>query len=86
MLKKYTYTRSNCNSKLVAAAELRLRVSLLAIVVLLHLFQLLQALSVRSSNKVSLHIKNTAIWVHKVLLLLALDLDHSHHHAINHIN
>lgn len=53
---------------------------------LLLLVKLLDALRVGSSDEVCLHVVNFALRVHEVLLVLALDLDHAHDHAINHVD
>ena len=46
----------------------------------------LKALSVCSANEICLHIVNTALWVHQVLIVLAFNLDHAHDHAVDHVD
>ena len=47
-----------------------------------HLFK---ALRVSSADEIGLHVVNPALWVHQILVVLALDLNHAHHHAIYHV-
>ena len=47
-----------------------------------HLFK---ALRVGSADEIGLHVVNPALWVHQILVVLALDLNHAHHHAIYHV-
>ena len=42
---------------------------------LLGLLQLVQSLRIRCADEVCLHVKNSAIFVHQVLLVFAFDLD-----------
>lgn len=56
------------------------------LLLLLVVSEVLQALSVGRSNEVGLHIVNPALGVHQVLLVFALNLDHPHNDAINHVN
>lgn len=53
------------------------------VLLLLHAFE---ALGIRRANEVRLHIVDATIGVHQVLHLLALDLNHSHHDAIDHVH
>ena len=46
----------------------------------------LEALSVCSANEVCLHIVNAALWIHQVLIVLTLYLDHAHDHAVDHVD
>ena len=46
----------------------------------------LEALSVCSANEVCLHIVNAALWIHQVLIVLALYLDHTHDYAVDHVD
>ena len=53
---------------------------------LLILAHFLKALSVCSADKVRLHIINTALRIHQVLIVLAFYLDHAHDHAVDHVD
>ena len=46
----------------------------------------LEALRVCGANEVCLHVIDTALWIHQVLIVLALDLDHAHDHAVDHVD
>lgn len=49
----------------------------------LHLFK---ALGISCANEVSLHVVNTTLRVHQILLIFAFDLNHTHNNTINHVN
>jgi hypothetical protein len=55
----------------------------LIVALCLHLFQ---ALCVSSADEVCLHVIDASLRIHQVLLVFALDLDHPHNYAINHIH
>ena len=60
--------------------------SLLILTFLLVCTHLFQTLRVSHSDIVSLHVIDPSIRVHQVLVVLALDLNHAHHHTIDHVN
>ena len=45
-----------------------------------------KTLRVCSSNEVGLQVVDLPLWVHQVLLVLSLDLDHFHDHTVYHIH
>ena len=45
-----------------------------------------EPLCVRRSNKVGLHIVNSPLWVHQVLVLFSFNLDHAHDDTVNHVD
>lgn len=55
----------------------------LIICVFAHFFE---ALGVGGADEVGLHVVDPALGIHEVLILLALNLDHAHDDAINHVN
>lgn len=58
----------------------------LQIVVLVFGPHFLEALRVGCADEVRLHVVNAPLGVHQILVVLTLDLDHSHHHSVDHIN
>ena len=38
------------------------------------------------ADKVGLHVVNSALGVHQILILLSFDLNHSHDYAVNHVD
>ena len=79
---------------LVIVVELRVFVCLLIVTRLLLvinvnicvLVEVFDSLSVGSTDEVCLHVIYLAFRVHQVLLLLTLNLDHSHYHAVDHVH
>ena len=69
--------------KCCSSRTLILLVLALFLLISAHLFE---SLGLRRANKVRLHVVNTALRVHQVLVLFTLDLDHSHDDAIYHVN
>ena len=55
----------------------------LLLLAFIHAFK---ALRVCSANEVGLQIINLALWVHQVLLVFSLDLDHFHDDTIYHVH
>jgi len=55
----------------------------LSVCVLTHLFKTLR---VCRPNEVRLHVINAALWVHQILVVLPLNLNHAHDDAIDHVN
>lgn len=45
-----------------------------------------EPLCVRRSNEVGLHIVNSPLRVHQVLVLLSFNLDHAHDHTVDHVD
>ena len=50
------------------------------------LVQIFQALCVGSADEICLHVKDAPIRVHQVLSFFALDLDHAHDDAVDHVD
>ena len=48
-----------------------------------HLFQ---PLRIGRANEVGLHVVDAPLRIHQVLVVLALDLDHAHHHTVDHVD
>ena len=44
-----------------------------------------KTLRVSSADEICLHIVNPALWVHQVLVVLALDLNHAHDYTVYHV-
>ena len=44
-----------------------------------------KTLRVCSADEICLHIVNSALWVHQVLVVLAFNLNHAHDHAVYHV-
>ena len=46
----------------------------------------LKTLSICSANEVRLHIVNTALRIHQVLIVFTFYLDHTHDNAVDHVD
>ena len=49
-------------------------------------FHLFKALGISSAYEVSLHVVDTPLGIHQILLILPFNLNHSHHNTVNHID
>jgi len=47
---------------------------------------LLEPLSVGSSDEVGLHVVDAPLWVHQVLVVFTLDLNHPHNDSVDHVD
>lgn len=45
-----------------------------------------ETVCVCGADKISLHVIDASLWVHQILTVFTLNLDHSHHNSIDHIN
>ena len=54
-----------------------------ALTVVLHFFK---TLGISRAYEVGLHVIDSALRVHQVLLVFPFNLDHSHNNAVNHVN
>lgn len=62
--------------------------AVLAVFAILTAFRLhfFEALCVRRADKVRLHVVNSPLWVHEVLIVLSFDLYHAHNYTVDHVN
>lgn len=80
---KWTTRWSHSNTIVVVIGLVAVLEALVLQAVGAHLFQ---PLCVRCADEVRLHVVDAALGVHEVLVILALDLDHAHHDAVDHVD
>ena len=59
---------------------------LLAIIASLFVAHFFETLRICGADKRRLHVVNAALWVHQVLVIFPLDLDHPHHYSVDHVD